>query len=96
MKSTIFLFPVAFLSMVLAWGKEAPAAKVAADASVEPAANRRYEYKQSLKKPFMYNGALPFWDQHGSKSCSVLLPLFRFQLYFLFYGNMPFWFNDGA
>ncbi|KAF8954853.1 hypothetical protein BGZ52_000518, partial [Haplosporangium bisporale] len=55
MKTTIFLVPVVFLSTVLAWGREAPAAKVAADASVEPAANRRYEYKQSLKKPFMYN-----------------------------------------
>ncbi|KAF9329012.1 hypothetical protein BG006_007901 [Podila minutissima] len=66
MKTTVFLVPVAFLSTVLAWGREVPAPKAAADASVEPAANRRYEYKQSLKKPFMYNGALPFWDHYGN------------------------------
>ncbi|KAG0048365.1 hypothetical protein BGZ83_006670 [Gryganskiella cystojenkinii] len=33
---------------------------------LEPSANRRFDYRQSLKKPFMYNGAIPFWTHHGN------------------------------
>ncbi|KAF9408102.1 hypothetical protein BGZ94_002447 [Podila epigama] len=66
MKTSILLVPVAFLSTVLAWGREAAPSKVATDSSVEPAANRRHDYKQSLKKPFMYSGAIPFWENYGN------------------------------
>ncbi|KAF9183535.1 hypothetical protein BGZ51_003990 [Haplosporangium sp. Z 767] len=63
MKTTIFLVPFVFLSTALAWGRDAPPTPP----QTEPVTtNRRYDYKQSLKKPFMYNGAVPFWGAHGN------------------------------
>ncbi|ORZ27309.1 legume-like lectin family-domain-containing protein [Lobosporangium transversale] len=68
MKSaSILLIPIVFLStIVLAAGdsNETPHSK--AFETVQPAQNRRYDYKQSMKKPFMYNGAIPFWEHHGN------------------------------
>ncbi|KAF8939496.1 legume-like lectin family-domain-containing protein [Dissophora ornata] len=64
MKTAALLPLAAFLSTALAWGRESPS-KPSSDA-VSPAPNRRYDYKQSLKKPFMYNGAIPFWEHHGN------------------------------
>ncbi|KAG0334138.1 hypothetical protein BG004_000540 [Podila humilis] len=68
----LFLAPAMLLSTVMAaWGREATAAAkapetTATDGSVVPAAGRRYDYKQSLKKPFMYSGELPYWDNMGN------------------------------
>ncbi|KAG0358373.1 legume-like lectin family-domain-containing protein [Gamsiella multidivaricata] len=64
MRTTVFLIPVVFLSTALAWGRDAYS-KPSPDI-LPPALNRRHDYKQSLKKPFMYNGAIPFWSHHGN------------------------------
>ncbi|KAG0206115.1 hypothetical protein BGX28_002368 [Mortierella sp. GBA30] len=64
MRTTVLLLPTILLSSVLAWGRETP--NKASIESVPPAENRRYDYKQSVKKPFMYNGAIPFWGHHGN------------------------------
>jgi hypothetical protein len=72
MRATTFFLPVVFLSSVLAWGREGSGTKSSINNNNQefalPAENRRYDYKQSLKKPFTYNGAMPFWGNHGSKS----------------------------
>ncbi|GJJ75011.1 hypothetical protein EMPS_07369 [Entomortierella parvispora] len=62
----ILLVPVLFLSTALAWGRDAPVKPSSPDDPVLPFENRRHDYKQSLKKPFQYNGAMPFWDHHGN------------------------------
>ncbi|KAG0339018.1 Protein ERGIC-53, partial [Podila humilis] len=66
MKPTIFLVPAAFLSTVLAWGRGKDANASNPNEPVLPTKGRRYDYKQSLKKPFQYNDAIPFWGQHGN------------------------------
>ncbi|KAI8601954.1 legume-like lectin family-domain-containing protein [Dissophora ornata] len=65
MKTSVLLVPILFLTTALAWGREEPKPPHSDDA-VLPFKNRRHDYKQSLKKPFMYNGALPFWSHHGN------------------------------
>ncbi|KAF9089225.1 hypothetical protein BGX23_006845 [Mortierella sp. AD031] len=51
----------------MAWGRETPQKPLHTDnTTVLPAEGRRYDYKQSLKKPFQYNGVLPFWGHHGN------------------------------
>ncbi|KAG0305922.1 hypothetical protein BGZ98_003288 [Dissophora globulifera] len=65
MKTGILLLPILFLSTVTAWGKEPPP-KPPQDDHEHPAESRRHDYKQSLKKPFLHNGTLPFWDHHGN------------------------------
>ncbi|KAG0289983.1 hypothetical protein BGZ96_006523 [Linnemannia gamsii] len=50
----------------MAWGREAAPKASNSDDSVLPAENRRYDYKQSLKKPFTYNNEVPFWKNHGN------------------------------
>ncbi|KAK5808535.1 legume-like lectin family-domain-containing protein [Linnemannia elongata] len=65
MKSTILLAPILFLSTAMAWGREAPP-KANPDDFVLPAMGRRFDYKQSLKKPFTYNNEVPFWKAHGN------------------------------
>ncbi|KAF9569953.1 hypothetical protein EC968_002395 [Mortierella alpina] len=64
MRASLLLLPALLASSAFAWGREKPS-KPALD-TVPPAESRRYDYKQSLKKPFMYNGAIPFWGQHGN------------------------------
>ncbi|KAG9064625.1 hypothetical protein KI688_002883 [Linnemannia hyalina] len=49
----------------MAWGREAPP-KANPDDFVLPAEGRRFDYKQSLKKPFTYNNEVPFWKNHGN------------------------------
>ncbi|KAG0288589.1 hypothetical protein BGZ96_007686 [Linnemannia gamsii] len=71
MRATTFLLPVVFLSSVLAWGRgEGGNTKSSFNNNNQefalPAENRRFDYKQSLKKPFTYNGAMPFWGNHGN------------------------------
>ncbi|KAI9236246.1 hypothetical protein MVEG_06038 [Podila verticillata NRRL 6337] len=68
MKTTFLLVPAAFLTTAMAWGRgrDAPASPPSPSDTVLPAKGRRYDYKQSLKKPFMYNNELPFWGQHGN------------------------------
>ncbi|KAG0094048.1 hypothetical protein BGZ92_009256 [Podila epicladia] len=68
MKTTFLLVPAAFLTTAMAWGRGRDAAASPPNPSdaVLPAKGRRYDYKQSLKKPFMYNNSLPFWGQHGN------------------------------
>ena len=63
---SILLVPVLFLSTALAWGREPPVKPSSPDDPVLPYENRRHDYKQSLKKPFQYNGEMPFWNHHGS------------------------------
>ncbi|KAF9434365.1 hypothetical protein BGZ76_008141 [Entomortierella beljakovae] len=31
-----------------------------------PAKNRRHDYKQSVKKPYIFDGRVPFWSHHGN------------------------------
>ncbi|KAG0369153.1 legume-like lectin family-domain-containing protein [Gamsiella multidivaricata] len=64
MKPSVLLVPIAFLSTTLAWNRNPPPTH--AEDPLLPAKNRRYDYKQSLKKPFMYNGAMPFWEHIGN------------------------------
>ncbi|KAK3836622.1 MAG: legume-like lectin family-domain-containing protein [Linnemannia elongata] len=74
MRTTTFLLPVVFLSSALAWGRDGGNGSGSTKSSINnynqefvlPAENRRYDYKQSLKKPFTYNGAMPFWGNHGN------------------------------
>ncbi|KAG0253560.1 hypothetical protein BG011_006305 [Mortierella polycephala] len=69
MRTIAVFFPVVLLSTAVAWGREPPSKP-----SIEPlppAENRRYDYKQSLKKPFKYNDAIPFWDPHGDTFVAV-------------------------
>ncbi|CAO3566739.1 unnamed protein product [Mortierella alpina] len=66
MKTSILLVPIVCLSTVLAWGKESRPKAAQQDEFSQPAAVRRYDYKQSLKKPFMYQGEMPGWDHHGN------------------------------
>ncbi|KAG0044586.1 hypothetical protein BGZ83_010188 [Gryganskiella cystojenkinii] len=63
---SILLVPVLFLSTALAWGRDTPPKPAHPDDPVLPAKGRRHDYKQSLKKPFQYNGVMPFWDHHGN------------------------------
>ncbi|KAF9273366.1 hypothetical protein BGZ68_001574 [Mortierella alpina] len=64
MRASLLLLPAVLGSSAFAWGRESPS-KPALD-TVPPAESRRYDYKQSLKKPFMYNGDIPYWGQHGN------------------------------
>ncbi|KAF9906723.1 hypothetical protein EC991_000315 [Linnemannia zychae] len=52
------------------WGRESnPAARSTTppdDKYILPAEKRRFDYKQSLKKPFQYNNEVPFWKAHGN------------------------------
>ncbi|KAG0200954.1 hypothetical protein BGX28_006108 [Mortierella sp. GBA30] len=66
MKTSILLVPIVCLSTALAWGRETPPKASYQEDVNQPATNRRFDYKQSLKNPFMYNGELPFWDHHGN------------------------------
>ncbi|KAK3846403.1 MAG: legume-like lectin family-domain-containing protein [Linnemannia gamsii] len=74
MKPTILLVaPILFLSSTaLAWGRggSSPSSSsrpATPDDNVElPADKRRFDYKQSLKKPFQYNNEVPFWKAHGN------------------------------
>ncbi|KAG0235885.1 hypothetical protein BGW42_004531 [Actinomortierella wolfii] len=64
--SSLLLGPVLLLSTVAAWGREPPTRGHTSTDTSQPSVPRRYDYKQSLKKPFMYNGAIPFWGYHGN------------------------------
>lgn len=75
MKPTTLLAPILFLSTAMAWGRGDPP-KANPDDSVLPAVRRRFDYKQSLKKPFTYNNEVPFWNAHGSKSSFLLYLVF--------------------
>ncbi|KAG0269577.1 hypothetical protein DFQ27_003040 [Actinomortierella ambigua] len=66
MKFSLLLAPALVLSTVAAWGRDPPSARGNSATEPQPAVSRRYDYKQSLKKPFMYNGAIPFWGYHGN------------------------------
>ncbi|KAF9366877.1 hypothetical protein BGX34_003977 [Mortierella sp. NVP85] len=66
MKAGVLLAPIVFLSTALAWSREPPPKPAHSNEIVLPAAGRRHDYKQSLKKPFMYQGELPFWNHQGS------------------------------
>ncbi|KAF9925151.1 hypothetical protein FBU30_005007 [Linnemannia zychae] len=50
----------------MAWGRE-PTPKASNSNGLDlPAEKRRFDYKQSLKKPFQYNNEVPFWAAHGN------------------------------
>ncbi|KAF9352969.1 hypothetical protein BGX26_009244, partial [Mortierella sp. AD094] len=63
--TTVLLLPAVIFSTAFAWGRDVPKAS-SPNSPLPPAANRRYDYKQSLKKPFLYNGEIPFWEKHGN------------------------------
>ncbi|KAF9110955.1 hypothetical protein BGX27_005668 [Mortierella sp. AM989] len=71
MKTPILLAPIFLASAVMAWGRETHSESVLPDGSVSPAKNRRYDYKQSMKNPFMYEDAIPFWSHHGNSFVAV-------------------------
>lgn len=81
MRASLLLLPAVLASSAFAWGRETPS-KPALD-TVPPAESRRYDYKQSLKKPFMYNGAIPYWGQHGS-----MLMILGASLFFFFFFSL--------
>ena len=33
-----------------------------------PEPNKKHDYKLTFKKPYYFNGTVPFWDIYGSKS----------------------------
>ncbi|KAF8932457.1 hypothetical protein BGZ47_011371 [Haplosporangium gracile] len=72
MRTTTFLLPVVFLSSALAWGRDGGNGNTKSSINNNnqefalPAENRRYDYKQSMKKPFTYNSVMPFWSNHGN------------------------------
>jgi hypothetical protein len=77
MKTTILLAPILFLSTAMAWGREATPKAPNPDDFVLPAEKRRYDYRQSLKKPFTYNNEVPFWKAHGSMFSSSVRVILR-------------------
>ncbi|KAF9923827.1 hypothetical protein FBU30_006111 [Linnemannia zychae] len=70
MKTVTLLLPTVLLSSVLAWGRDGANTKTNTyqENFSLPAESRRFDYKQSLKKPFTYNNEMPFWDNYGTPS----------------------------
>ncbi|KAF9205008.1 hypothetical protein BGZ49_004585 [Haplosporangium sp. Z 27] len=67
MKPNTILAPILLATTVMAWGRGTTNESTSYDDGLDqPAEERRYDYKQSMKKPFMYNGAIPFWSHHGN------------------------------
>ncbi|KAF9577966.1 hypothetical protein BGW38_006505 [Lunasporangiospora selenospora] len=71
MKTATLLVPLLLLSTAAAWGRDSTTSSSSSSSSRrdqfdQPAPKRRFDYKQSLKKPFQYNGELPFWTHHGN------------------------------
>ncbi|KAF9427026.1 hypothetical protein BGZ94_005631 [Podila epigama] len=66
--SLLLVVPVAYLSTVVALGRgrDAPPGQFHVEEGIPPTKGRRYDYKQSLKKPFTYRDQVPFWSKHGN------------------------------
>ncbi|KAF9109515.1 hypothetical protein BGX27_007544 [Mortierella sp. AM989] len=61
-------------NFVFAWGKGESAAKSSSPNVLPSTPNRRYDYKSSLKKPFLYNDEIPYWTKHGTSDFVRLAP----------------------
>ncbi|KAF9349837.1 Protein ERGIC-53 [Mortierella sp. AD094] len=77
MKTSILLVavPVLLASTVMAWGGEgAEEPNFTQSALSSPTEGRRYDYKQSMKKPFLYEGKIPSWSHQGTHDFIRLAP----------------------